>query len=199
MHFRYPKPLRFRPNNSKKPVLSDADTKYLLSGKVVVEEKMDGKQLIVENERFVFCAEDLWKRHSIAYTIPARYMVFDIFELAAGQFLSPDGRQELIDQLMKQAWRLPEPLKHGIFPARILNRGRFELAQIEAMIELPSLYAIEGKMEGLIVKPDRILFYDEHLSGKVIREEFENGIATHHMRMPSEYNLINPNFAKGSQ
>lgn len=87
MNFDYPKPLRFRPNNTRKPVMPDKDRRYLFSGAVVVEEKMDGKQLIVEGRRYVFCAEDLWKRHSISYAVPARFMVFDMFDLENGYFL----------------------------------------------------------------------------------------------------------------
>ncbi|MBN1169530.1 hypothetical protein JXA56_00760 [Candidatus Micrarchaeota archaeon] len=199
MQFTYPKPVRFRNNNIRKPVMSDKDRDYLLSGKVIVEEKMDGKQTIASCRKYIFCTEDLKKRHSITYAVPARYMIFDIFDLGKGQFFGPEEKHDAVLYYMRKTNELPEVLRSGIFPANIVGRGKLSLEEIEKMIDLRSAYAVEGKMEGVVVKPDRALFYDEFLSGKVIRMEFENGIGTHHMRMPAEYNLINPDFASKNQ
>jgi len=204
--FRYPKPLRLNIGLriGKKRYMSVADEKYLLSGKVIIEEKMDGKQTTVRSDdlRFIFCVEDLKTRHSIPYRVPARYAVFDMFSLKRGSFLSPEEKDYEIGFFLKHRDLLPAELSQGgIFPVRQLASGVFTPTDLPNMITM-SHYALDlknhdpGFMEGIVVKPDRELFYEEYLSGKIVRTEFLKGITTHYLRMRPEYNEINPSLGK---
>ena len=71
------------------------------------------------------------------------------------------------------------------------------------MEELPALirtsaYALDKKtkqpalMEGIVVKPDRDLFPEEFLTGKIVRSEFSDGIEINYLRLPTEFNAIDP-------
>jgi len=198
--FRYPKPLRFDIGKhvGKKRYMSKADENYLLSGRVIVEEKMDGKETTFRNREFIFCAEDLKVRHSIAYHIPARYTVFDIFSLVRGLFLCAQEKADVTRFYMRNRNLLPRPLAQGgIFPIRQLALGVFGINDLPALISI-SAYAVNSKtkdpdfMEGIVVKPDRELLYEEHLSGKIVRKEFLDGVRTHYLRMRRELNQIDP-------
>jgi len=202
--FRYPKPLRLDVGKrvGKKRYMPKADADYLLSGRVIVEEKMDGKETSFRNREFIFCAEDLKVRHSIAYHVPARYAVFDIFSLARGLFLSAQEKEDVIKFYSGNRDLLPVPLsKGGIFQVKQLALGVFSIGDLPHMISI-SAYAINSKtkdpdfMEGIVVKPDRELLYEEHLCGKIVRKEFLDGVRTHYLRMKRELNQIDPSMGE---
>ncbi len=193
--FAYPKPLRFpdRPAPRKTP-MGEKDAAFLLSGRVTVEEKMDGTQVNCRADRFVLCAEDLRQVHSIRYRIPARFVVFDVFDVSSGQFLDPDAKIEVIRHFQSRGDRLPGEFSAGIFPVWEIGRGKYSFERLCEMADEKSPYPIDGKIEGIVVKPARILFYEEHLCGKIIRPEFEGGIEDNYLTRPPEYNQINPAF-----
>jgi hypothetical protein len=195
--FVYPKPLRF-PNHAiaNKRTMTQKDAAYLLSGMVVVEEKMDGRQTDIKVDRFIICAEDLRQVHTIRYRVPARYAAFDVYDTKSDQFLEPAGKKEVIGFYSMRSELLPESCSSGIFQAMEIGRGRFSLDELEGLIDITSKYSIVGRMEGIVVKPARILFYEEHLSGKIIRPEFEEGIEDHYRRKPAKLNQINPQFSR---
>jgi len=195
--FAYPKPLRF-PNHAlpNKTAMTQKDAAHLLSGRLIVEEKMDGRQTSIGVDRFIICAEDLRRVHTIRYKVPARYAAFDVYDTRSGQFLDPTEKKRVIVFYSKRSDFLPKSHSSGIFQVMEIERGIFSLDELEELIDRESKYSIVGRMEGIVVKPARILFYDEHLTGKIIRPEFEEGIGDHYLRRPAKLNQINPRFSK---
>lgn len=200
--FRYPKPLRFPINDGikYKRRLTDDDMRYLLSGRVAVEEKMDGKEKILKAGHFIICAEDMMLVHSVSYRIPRRFAVFDVFDEKRGLFLGPEGKADVVEFLQRTSSFLPKSAAAGIFLVKKISEGKFSIDQLNEMLDMLSDYAITldgqpGYMEGIVIKPARELFYEEHISGKLIRSEFEEGMGTHYLREPRRLNAINPVFA----
>jgi len=198
--FTYPKALRLLPSRYKndKKSLSKEDARYLLSGKAIIEEKMDGKETLGKAEGYIVCCEDLKVRHSIAYRVPARFAVFDIFDMEREVFLDSEGKAEVTAFYMKNLHLVSEPLSGGIFPVKQLGRGKFSIEELQRITESISDYAFDPvsrepeQMEGIVVKPDRELRYGEHISGKIIRDEFEARISIHYIRKPRVLNEIDP-------
>lgn len=201
----YPKPLRLPvgPNRiSSKQYMKKEDMKYLLSGKVAIEEKMDGTAVSHSKDKFTFFAEDMKLRHTIHYRIPARFAVFDVFDNARGVFLAPEEKEQLVRELAGKRNLLPSPfVSGGIFPVRLLEDGAFSVEDLIEYTNLLSKYAFNPElgsfshMEGVVVKPSRELFFSEHLSGKIVRKEFLEGILVNYLRRrPQQYNMINPSF-----
>lgn len=205
--FRYPKPLRFNIGEKigQKRYLKPEDERYLLSGRVIVEEKMDGKETIAHSEklRMVFCLEDLKTRHSIAYRVPARFALFGIYSTERGVFLSRGEWEEEARFLMRNRSLLPAEIQQGgIFPVKLLSVGKNEVAGLSHWISV-SEYAFSPRtrepdyMEGIVVKPDRELFYEEHLAGKIVRTEFLENITAHYTRKKRISNEIDAGLLKG--
>ena len=96
---KYFKPRRFPLNGKPLPEeranrhLNQEDSRYLLSGKVIVEEKMDGSPVsFIAGGRYRIFAEDLKMRHSLYYRVPGRYAIFDIFDYNRNVFVFPEER-----------------------------------------------------------------------------------------------------------
>lgn len=202
--FAYPKALRLLPSKYKhdKKRLSKEEARYLLSGRVIIEEKMDGKETLGKAERFIICSEDLRTRHSIAYRVPARFAVFDVFDMEREVFLASEGKTDVTEFYMRNLHLLPEPLARGVFPVKQIARGNFKLEDLQRIAESVSDYAFDPgtgereQMEGIVVKPDRELLYDEHISGKIIMDEFEARISIHYTRKPKVMNQIDPHMSE---
>lgn len=204
--FKYPKPKRFplgKATIRKKKYLTDDEVARLLRGKVVVEEKMDGKMVRFRAERFLVFAEDLKHVHSIYYKLPGRYAIFDVFDSQRGVFLYYDTVRELGNDMRKGVLRVNDVNGADIapilfFPVPLVAIGLFGIEDMPKLIGL-SAYAIDHDtkkpdfMEGIVVKPCRDLFPEEFLTGKLIREEFASGIKKHYLNLPFRSNIINPN------
>jgi len=75
----------------------DREAMYdILNVGAVVEEKMDGKHTKSVRNPFVFFSEDLLVRKRVAYRVPGRFAIFDIFDKEKGLFLAPDEKMELV-------------------------------------------------------------------------------------------------------
>jgi hypothetical protein len=199
MDFKYERTLRFNVGNhlKGKSYLKPDDERYLLSGRVIVEEKMDGRQMIVDSEKFIFCAEDLEKRRSIAYRIPARFAVFDVVDKDSHLFLQRSDKKEVIRYFLANRAQLPAQLsKGGIFLVPLLEAGNFSVNSLADLLKCgrPSNYAINpatretSHMEGIVVKPDRYLLILEQLRGKMVRTELIGGAAD---EQPPEEGAVN--------
>jgi len=195
----YPKPRRIPlgKGNVNRNMLTAKQVSDLLRGRVVVEEKLDGKPASFEASHYIVFAEDMKKQHTIFYALPGRYAVFDIYDEKRGVFVFSAEKLELTNALRKGKIKVKNLDPVLFFPVPQVAKGTFGTGELVEMVGL-SAYARERDtgervyMEGIVVKPDRDLFPEEFLSGKLVRREFEEGIKTHHLRMPAMYNIINP-------
>lgn len=195
----YPKPGRIPlgKGTENKNMLTLKQASDLLRGRVIIEEKLDGKPVSFEASRYHIFAEDMKKQHSIFYVLPGRYAVFDIYDDKRGVFVFSEEKLELANALRKGKIKVKNVDPLVFFPVPQVAKGTFRMEELVEMAGL-SAYACERDtgervyMEGIVVKPDRDLFPEEFLSGKLVRREFEEGIKTHHLRKPAIYNIINP-------
>ncbi|MEM2908975.1 MAG: RNA ligase family protein [Candidatus Bilamarchaeaceae archaeon] len=199
VEIRYQKPKRFPLKGCKviKNTLKEDEVKKLLSGKVVVEEKMDGKPVSFETSEYIIFAEDMKKQHSIFYVLPGRYAIFDIYDKKRRVFVFSDEKLELSNAFREGKLQVDGISPALFFPVPVIATGILRMEDLPKLIGL-SAYACIKKtrektlMEGIVVKPYRDLFPKEFLSGKLVRTEFEKGIRTHYLRMHPQYNIIDP-------
>ena len=189
-------PIGKRTNGKK--YLSQEDAKYLLDGRVLVEEKMDGKPVVFYSKKYQIWAEDLKVKHSVYYEVPGRYVIFDIMDLRKGVLVDRSRKEEIVMNLREEA---PEVFANNnslFFIVPLVGRGEFELIELPKLIGL-SAYALDKDtgektfMEGIVIKQDRELFlFEDVISGKVVRKEFEDGIEENYWKKPLEMNIIDP-------
>lgn len=201
MDFKYEKTLRFNVGNhiKGKPYLKPDDERYLLSGRVIIEEKMDGRQVLVDSERFIFCAEDLKDRHSVAYRIPARFAVFDVVDKDVHLIVTRVEKKEIVRTFMANRSLLPPQLSNGgIFLVPLIETGKFTANGLADLVKGRgiSAYAMNPDtrepsfMEGIVVKPDRDLLTMEQRRGKIVRSELLEGMTSEQLRKPAAPNEI---------
>lgn len=200
----YFKPKRFTRHGMRIPPerahrhLSESDARYLLKGRVLVEEKMDGTPAaFLAGGTHIIFAEDLRRRHSVFYRIPARYCIFDIFDIRRGVFVFSEEKAELSMAVRDGKLKVEGASGADFFPVASLGAGVFTLAELVLMAEAISAYAKGEKgepanMEGIVVKPDRDLYPEEQLRGKIVRPEFDADIDEHYLRLPEVRNIIDP-------
>ena len=177
--------------------MSDAETRALLNGRVLVEEKMDGKPVVFGAGKYILFAEDMRKQHSIYYRLPGRYAVFDVYDQHRSVFLSLDEKLSVARKLRDGKIQVGDVPSVLFFPVPVVAIGSYNLSGLPQLCGM-SAYAYNRKtgepaiMEGIVVKPDRDLFLFEFVAGKIVMAEFEEGIATHHLRLPFQMNAIDP-------
>lgn len=170
----------------------------LLSGEVLVEEKMDGKTEHFENSDFVVFAEDLKQTHSIRYRIPARYAIFDIYDKEEGVYLPRDAKEDAYRDIKSGRTRLEGMEWGSFFLVDLLAKGIYGVGDLFGIIGI-SRYAVDerGKaggeyMEGIVVKRNFPQEPQDALSGKIVRCEFTGGIGENYLRLPYRANIIDP-------
>ncbi len=199
---RYPAPRRLpvgeRARGKEATYMPSEDAVFLLRGKVLVEEKMDGRssKFSGDGARFVVFAEDMKVRHSLKYRVPARFAVFDVFDVSKTRFLCRDGKADVFKSIRRGVVKVYGKSAGDFFLVQEVFRGRTTLEQLPGFIGL-SAYAIgeDGRpagMEGIVVKPDRELYAAEFDVGKLVRAEFQGGITANYLRQPRKFNLIDP-------
>jgi hypothetical protein len=198
----YPKPKRL-PIGVKtiaKNLMSAKDMAYLLSGKVVVEEKMDGRSEVFRSHDppLIIFAEDLRRMHSIFYHLPGRYAVFDIFDIRRNVLVYPEEKLQLSKDLRSGKVRLPNQGGELFFPVPRIAQGRFSPEDLAGLVG-ESAYARNYEErdesapgEGIVVKQFVDSFAEEFISGKIVRLEFLLGIEQNYLRLPYRANAINP-------
>jgi len=185
----------------KDKIMPMDDAKFLLSGRVIVEEKMDGRCSRHEGDRFIIFSEDLLWKHSIHYRVPARFAVIDIFDPQCGRFLPREEKESVFAAIRRGAVKIGNEGSSSFFLVPLITEGKFRIGELFSLIGL-SKYAFDPltkgstSMEGIVVKQNRSLFAVEfdYAVGKIVKKEFTDGITKHYVRKPPERNLINPNF-----
>lgn len=198
----YPKPKRFPTGNipATKEPMSEEDMRYLLSGMVIVEEKMDGTltKFVSRDPPLAIFAEDLKRMHSIFYHVPGRYAVFDIFDDRRGVFVYPDEKLQLSKELRCGKIKIIGIDGNAFFPIPRITWGKFSLNELVEFVGL-SAYArhsddiqrgVPG--EGIVVKQYADSFPEEYVAGKIIRAEFFESITENYLRLPYRANAIDP-------
>ncbi|MEM3364340.1 MAG: RNA ligase family protein [Candidatus Micrarchaeia archaeon] len=201
--FHYPKPKRLPigPRIKGKEYMSPKDVDWLFKSRLLIEEKMDGKQVFFEAGNYILWCEDLLRKHSIKYRVPGRYALFDVYDRNKKQFLDWAHKIEVWEDIRRGKILIKDRSMQNssllIFPVPkvAVVRGKTPL-EIANLITF-SVYAKDGKlnpamMEGVVIKQDRIQFYIEFITGKLVREEFEKGITTNYLNLPKENNIIDP-------
>jgi len=202
---KYPKLRRFpvgkMPVGKEDAIMPMEDAKDVFRQHVIIEEKMDGKDAVIDADRFRLFMNDMKITHTICYRIPARFVVFDIFDKHRTVFLSREEKESVFGSIQKNVIKLENFNSYHFFLAPLISSGMYTFEDLPGFIGL-SKYAInrdtkaQGYMEGVVVKPDHdtFLFELEHLSGKLVREEFTKGITANYLEKPIRFNLINPSF-----
>jgi len=176
--------------------MSRDDMRFLLSGRVIVEEKMDGApRSFSAGGKYLVFAEDLRHTGLVRYRIPGRYAVFDIFDYEKRVFLDYGDKAEITNDIRKGLFRM-DGLKPGeFFQVPPVNSGTFTDINEIILLMGNSAYAADfstprsALMEGLVVKPDRELFQEEQLRGQIVRREF---MASSGLIIQNGENLIDP-------
>ncbi len=199
-----PKILRFNLGEkiSTKGYLSPEREKSLLDGRLMVQEKMDGKPVRIETEEFVLFAEDLKITHSIKYRVPARFALYDVYDKRRQMILGIAGLFEVYFSLKNDPGFLTSiistdvniPLSpNSFFLVEILERGFFNLNDLPSLIRYSS-YGAQAQtwMEGIAVKSIWDSFPFEVRAGKLVRDEFIHGIETNYLKKHLKKNIIDP-------
>jgi len=175
---RYPKIYRIRVPGHKrrgKDYLVTDEVDNLLTGSVVIEEKLDGKLVELEDEGYVIFKEDLKRRHTVAYMdLPAWEAGLDVWDPKLECFLDPDDKEVIFQAL-------------GIPVAPILYTGTIRsLGQVFDFLGRKSAFGA-SRIEGVVIKN-----YGKDLFGKVVDPLFDQEVdeSEHHLRRPYKTNRL---------
>jgi len=151
---------------TRKPLMSESEMTDLLTGDVIIEEKLDGKLLRHRSQGWDIFTEDLRIRHSVYYDrLPSFLIILDAAE--GDQILQPENRRFL-----------------GTTPPQVdivntaIGNGRLRnmtpetfMARLPGYLNRTSTFSTASQIEGIVVKN-----YDKQLFGKVVNIEFYRGI-----------------------
>jgi len=163
----------------RKPVLSSTEIRLLFSDVVVVEEKIDGKQMQKEVDGYIIFFEYMRIRHEIRYTnLPCYEVAFDVYDSSTKRFLEIPEKYEIMKA-------------YGFCYVPVLFIGEVSPESwkqtIVDLMRRPSYYGAP-LMEGVIVKN-----YVRQLFGKAVNREFDEAVRgkEHYTRRRTvEYNAL---------
>jgi len=139
--------------------MSEQEMRNLLTGEVVIEEKLDGSLVWVpagEWGPYDIFYEDLRIRHSVFYDkLPAWRIFLDVTQ--ADRVLNPELRNQYGDT--------PPLIDKGIMSQELF------VEKLPRYLDRTPAFATESTIEGIVVKN-----YDKQLFGKVVNIEFYKGI-----------------------
>jgi len=159
---RYPKIYRIEipgyPRRSKRYLTSE-EIDELLTGPVVVEEKLDGKLIELEDEGYAIFKENLKRKHTVAYTqLPKWEVGLDIWDYQQECFLGLSEKQVVFGAL-----DIPTP--------PILFEGVVKgLGQLFDLLGIESAFGAL-RIEGIVIKN-----YGRELFGKIVDPLFDREI-----------------------
>jgi len=159
----------FSPQEGKR-VMDEKDFQELITGEVIIEEKLDGATYCIEIEEepdIYFFGEYLKIKHSITYDkvpIPNDtrflwYVIFDVYDKKEERFISLEEKREYSEIY---GFATPPLLFKGDIREKSGNPEQFirDLAKNKSNLG-------PGLMEGVVIKN-----YKKQLFGKYINEEF---------------------------
>lgn len=147
----------------RKRYLTHAEADALFQSEVVVEEKLDGKQVTKAfttetGEALILCGESMRDVHSIQYdNLPGLYIVWDVYDPGTKAFVGYDAKVALA-----RKYNFPIP--------PLLFRGVTTHSDVLKMLDRKSSFGAEIQ-EGVVVKS-----VDSLRRGKIVRHEFVAGV-----------------------
>lgn len=115
-------------------------------------------------------------RHSLGYDrLPDWWLVFDVYDRKVGKFWSVERRNDLM-------------AVHGLTTVPTLERGRFTLPELLALVsDRPSSFR-EGSLEGIVVRTEDQGWTAER--AKLVRADFVQNIGEHWRARAIEWNQL---------
>lgn len=201
---KYPRPLRIRHNkitlNPKKRYLGDSDVKKLLSGKVFVEEKLDGSQcgiafkggkpivytknshLSEYDKRVAFKGlwDWVWSNLDKIESIPKGFRIcgewlrvqhYVKYDELPDFFIAFDVLDERTGQMLSHKAKIELFENLGYSYAPTILQGVVTKDDIYEITQGCSNFSTTDLMEGAVVKSDK-----QEFSGKLVTNEFLDGI-----------------------
>ena len=156
-------------------VMTLPEAKKLLSGEVVIEEKLDGKTVATDlYPGYIIYGEYMRFKHSIQYDkLPAWIVGFDVYDLTTKKFL-PRKKKQLILNIV------------GIPCVPLIFQGHIaKLSELTKFLKRKSRFSVSSNLEGIVVKN-----YSNQLMGKLVRYEFLKGIEKHWTKQPMVENAL---------
>ncbi|MEW5996272.1 MAG: hypothetical protein AB1657_01615 [Candidatus Micrarchaeota archaeon] len=171
---RFPSASMWHQERHPERCLTRDQVRSLLSSRVLVEEKIQGSPRSFEAaDQFYLFAVDMLPRRATAYRVPGRYAVFDAFDFNLGVFLFSEDKAELFRDLRLGVLRVEGVPREDFFPVPVVAEGMFNDAAEILHLAGTSAYAVDPRdgtsvqMAGLVVKPDRQLYPEEQLRGRI--------------------------------
>ncbi len=171
---------------SKRYLTQEEKEKLLQSNELICEEKLDGKQVILENEEypgFLFVGELMSTTHTIFYKrLPSAVYFFDVYNNRAQKFLAPDEKVLLI-------------LEAGGIPPRVISTGPKDTEELERM-----LFSVRSGFSSSVnpAMREKILKEKQELSDNVIfvlnNTNFIEGLVLKSYRQGLMGKVVNPAF-----
>ncbi|MBU3695059.1 MAG: DNA ligase [Rhodocyclaceae bacterium] len=116
-------------------------------------------------------------RHSLDYTaLPDLFLMFDVYDRAAGRFWSVNRRNALAASV-------------GLQTVPVLMRGRTSLAQLQQRVSSTGSAYRDGPLEGVLVRRDSADWCEGR--AKLVRTDFTQAIDDHWRRRAIEWNRVN--------
>jgi len=160
----------YRVVREHRPYLTENEFERLLDGPVLIEEKLDGTDSILEDlpgfEDYIFYCEDLKYKHSIEYNrvppplgenVPAFFVCYDVWLINESRWATRDEKQDLCEM-------------RGIPISPLIYVGEITEKEIPKIADRESAFGDE-RIEGIVIKN-----YATGVFGKFINSEFRESI-----------------------
>ena len=145
-------------------LMSQHEMHLLLTGKVVIEEKLNGKTVgTMQRPGHTIYGEYLALKHSIVYdALPAWIVAFDVYDHNAGRFLDRKAKLQVLETV-------------GVPCVPLIYEGEIKTVdELIALLDRQSAFSTKSRIEGIVIKN-----YPIQLMGKVVSYEFLTGIEKH--------------------
>ena len=160
----------YRVEREHRPYLSEDEFERLLDGPVLIEEKLDGTDSILEDlpgyENYIFYCEDLKYKHSIEYNrvpppfgenVPAFFVCYDIWIIDESRWANREEKEDLCEM-------------RGVPVSPLLQMGEIKPEDIPIIADRKSAFGDE-RIEGIVIKN-----YATGVFGKFINSEFHESV-----------------------
>lgn len=176
-----------------KKFLTEDEKKELLSGTVVIQEKIDGTERHKELEDFIIFYEDVRFCHTIHYTkLPTYELLFDIYDKKRKRFLSLDE----LGGLLEDRGVLWVPIESGdfrwTFAADCPVLDKISSANVnEAEERIVKILGSQSRFSDELIEGVVVKNYEKQLFGKVVRQEFFDKVQqSEHWRRKPKMNFL---------
>lgn len=160
----------YRVNREHRPYLTEEEFAKLLDGPVLIEEKLDGTDSILEDlpgyESYIFYCEDLKYKHSIKYNrvpspfgenVPAFFICYDIWFIDENRWATREEKEDLCEM-------------RSIPVSPFIQSFEIEAHDIPVIADRKSAFGDE-LIEGIVIKN-----YATGVFGKFINSEFREAV-----------------------